>query len=153
MNYDDLKVRLTELSPKLSPMFSQEFGDAVIGVDSAALLSTARELAEIGFDRLGFVTAVDRDEYFVLVYRLHSRSLTTAVFLKTRVPREEPRVDSVCDVWPAANWHEREVFDLFGIDFTGHPDLRRILLPEEWVGHPLRKDYEDEHTIRRPDYI
>ena len=153
MNYEDLKSRLTQLSPRLSPLFSHEFGDAVIGVECSALLSTARELADIGFDRLGMVTAVDRGEYFVVVYRLHSRSLSTAVFLKTRAPRNEAVVDSVCAVWPAANWHEREVFDLFGITFTGHPDLRRILLPEHWVGHPLRKDYEDEHTIRRPDYI
>jgi len=117
------------------------------------LLETAGELKELGFDRLGMVTAIDRQEWFTLVYRLTSRSLSAAVFLKTRVPRDDAHLHSLCRVWPAANWQEREVFDLFGIVFDDHPDLRRILLPEDWVGFPLRKDYEDERLIRRPDYI
>ena len=75
------------------------------------------------------------------------------MFLKTKVRRDDPHLESLVRVWPAANWQEREVFDLFGIVFDGHPDLRRILLPEDWVGHPLRKDYEDDRIIRRPDYI
>jgi NADH-quinone oxidoreductase subunit C len=75
------------------------------------------------------------------------------IFLKTRVPRENAVVRSVVDLWPAANWHEREAFDLMGIRFEGHPDLRRILLTDDWVGHPLRKDYVDARMVRRPDYI
>ncbi|MCL4079027.1 NADH-quinone oxidoreductase subunit C [Coriobacteriia bacterium Es71-Z0120] len=107
----------------------------------------------MGFDRLGMVTAVDRGDEFEVVYRLQSRRLAAGMFLKTAVPYSEPTVPTMCDLWPAANWQEREVYDLFGIIFEGHPDLRRILLPEDWVGHPLRKDYEDERIIRRPDYI
>ncbi len=99
------------------------------------------------------VTAVDRGAVFTLVYRLQSRELGAAIFLKADVPRGEPEIESLCDLWPAANWQEREVFDLFGIVFRGHPDLRRIALPDDWVGHPLRKDYEDSTMIRRPDYI
>ena len=153
MKYEELQHRLMELSPVLAPLFSQEFGDAVIGVSRDRLLETARELKEIGFDRLGMVTAVDRGEFMTMVYRLQSRSLSSAIFVKTKVMPDDPHVDSLCDVWPAANWQEREVFDLFGIDFVGHPDMRRILLPAEWPGWPLRKDYDDPNVIRRPDYI
>jgi NADH-quinone oxidoreductase subunit C len=61
--------------------------------------------------------------------------------IKAEVPEDDCKIDTVTDLWKGANWHERECFDLFGIVFTGHPDLRRILLPEDWEGHPLRKDY------------
>ncbi len=64
------------------------------------------------------------------------------IAIRVRVPREGGHVPSVADVWPTANWHEREAFDLLGVTFDGHPDLRRILCPDDWVGHPLRKDYE-----------
>ena len=153
MNLHELEVHLSELSPVLAPHFSLEFGDAVIGVGREQLLQTARELKDIGFDRLGMVTAVDRDEFFTLVYRLQSRSLSSALFVKTKVPHDDARIDSLFDVWPAADWQEREVYDLFGVVFDGHPDLRRILLPEDFVGHPLRKDYDDPRMIKRPDYI
>jgi NADH-quinone oxidoreductase subunit C len=99
------------------------------------------------------VTAVDWGDEFELVYRMRSRELQVGMFLKTRVPRENPRIESVTSLWPGAEWHEREVFDLFGIVFEGHPDLRRILLPDDWEGHPLRKDYQDDRLIRRPDYV
>jgi NADH-quinone oxidoreductase subunit C len=99
------------------------------------------------------VTAVDWRAWLVLAYRLHAPSLSASLFLKVQVAREEPRIASLVDIWPAANWQEREVFDLFGVDFEGHPDLRRIVLPEDFVGHPLCKDYDDPRVIKRPDYI
>ena len=73
--------------------------------------------------------------------------------MKTKSRATTARVASVYGVWPAANWQEREVYDLFGIAFEGHPDLRRMFLPEEFVGYPLRRDYDDPRMIRRPDYI
>lgn len=148
-----LLERIAERNPRLYPLFSLEFGDAVVGVERDELLATMTELKDAGFDRLGMVTAVDRGEAFVVVYRLQSRSLSAAIFVKTLVARSDASIPSVHGIWPAADWQEREVFDLFGIAFEGHPDLRRILLPEEFVGHPLRRDYDDERLIRRPDYI
>lgn len=96
------------------------------------------------FVRLSSVTAVDRypaEPRFELVYHLHSIEQKQRVRLKCRVYGADPAIESVTSVWRSANWYEREVFDLFGINFPGHPDLRRILMPDDWTGHPLRKDY------------
>ena len=77
-----------------------------------------------------------------VVYHLHNIDTKHLLTLRVRMPRDDARVASVSTVWPTALWGERETFDMYGIEFTGHPDLRRLLLPEDWVGHPLRKDYE-----------
>jgi NADH-quinone oxidoreductase subunit C len=78
-----------------------------------------------------------------VVYHLLSYRHRHAFVLKVEAARAAPVIPTVEVVWKAANWHEREVYDLFGVDFPGHPDLRRILLPDDWVGHPLRKDYQE----------
>jgi NADH-quinone oxidoreductase subunit C len=150
---DELREHLCATYPALCPLFSAEYGDSVLTVDFDVLHDAAADLKALGFDRLGMVTAVDRIEFFEMVYRLHSREIHAAIFLKCAVAKTDPKVDSMFDLWPAADWQEREVYDMFGIEFVGHPDLRRILLPEDWVGHPLRKDYEDDRIVRRPDYI
>jgi len=96
------------------------------------------------FVRLSTVTAVDRypqEPRFEVVYHLHSVERNKRVRLKCRLRGEDPIVESVTPVWRGADWYEREVFDMFGIRFLGHPDLRRILMPDDWEGHPLRKDY------------
>ncbi len=96
------------------------------------------------FVSLSTVTAVDRypaEPRFEVVYHLHSVEPCQRLRLKCRVRGEDPVIESVVSVWRSANWYEREVFDLFGIQFVNHPDLRRILLPDDWEGHPLRKDY------------
>ena len=96
------------------------------------------------FVRLSSVTGVDRypaEPRFEVVYHLHSVEKNQRVRLKCRVNGAEPAIESVTSVWRGANWYEREVFDLFGIRFTNHPGLRRIMMPEDWECHPLRKDY------------
>jgi NADH-quinone oxidoreductase subunit C len=93
---------------------------------------------------LSTVTAVDRypsQPRFEVVYHLQSIARKERLRLKCRLSGEQPEIDSATVVWRSANWFEREVFDLFGIRFRNHPDLRRIMMPEEWEGHPLRKDY------------
>src|SRR5438477_3395413 len=96
------------------------------------------------FVRLSSVTAVDRypaEPRFEIVYHLHSIERNERVRLKAFLPGADPVIESVTGVWRGANWYEREVFDLFGVRFLNHPDLRRIMMPEDWEGHPLRKDY------------
>jgi NADH-quinone oxidoreductase subunit C len=97
------------------------------------------------FVRLSTVTGVDRypaEPRFEVVYHLLSLERNLRVRVKARLRGEQPEIDSVTSVWRGANWYEREVFDLFGVVFRGHPDLRRIMLPDDWTGHPLRKDYK-----------
>ncbi len=99
---------------------------------------------ECRFVRLSSVTAVDRypaEPRFEVVYHLQSPERNERVRLKCRLAGEAPEIDSVTSIWRGADWYEREVFDLFGIRFAGHPDLRRIMMPDDWEGHPLRKDY------------
>jgi NADH-quinone oxidoreductase subunit C len=116
-----------------------------ITVDSAQLYKVAEYLktaAAMHFDYLTFVTAVDYVDYFELVYRLVSLQHNQSVIVKTRCyGRDNPAVPSVTPLWRAAYYQEREIFDLFGIKFEGHPDLRRLLLWEGFQGYPLRRDY------------
>ncbi|MBI3668585.1 MAG: NADH-quinone oxidoreductase subunit C [Acidobacteria bacterium] len=102
---------------------------------------------ELQFTLLADITATDRfplEPRFELNYHLVSLAGHERLRVKVRVAASEPVADSVTTVWPTADWHEREIFDLFGVRFEGHPDLRRILMPEDWEGHPLRKDYPTE---------
>jgi len=96
------------------------------------------------FVRLSTVTGVDwypEEPRFEVVYHLHSPERNERLRLKCRLAGANPEIDSVTPVWRGAGWYERETFDLFGISFRNHPDLRRIMLPEDWEGYPLRKDY------------
>ncbi len=102
---------------------------------------------ELQFTLLSDITATDGfplEPRFELNYHLVSLAGRERLRVKVRLAGSEPVADSVTTVWPTADWHEREIFDLFGVRFEGHPDLRRILMPEDWEGHPLRKDYPTE---------
>jgi NADH-quinone oxidoreductase subunit C len=148
--------------------------DPFVVVDAADLFEVCRFLKSdeaLGFNLLNCISGVDFLEpdpkkapkagfepHFEVVYHLHSFAHRHRLVLKVNLPRwkdgkpgELPELPSVSSIWPAADWHEREVYDLSGVWFNGHPDLRRILLSEDWVGYPLRKDYEyplEYHGIR-----
>ena len=124
-------------------------GETTVTVRATELLPLCRALRDepdLDYDLCLFVSAVDQSELgvsprFVGVYQLYSLKHNRRLRLKVPLTGEPPTVDSVSAVWPAADWHERETYDLLGVHFRGHPELRRILLPHDWVGHPLRKDY------------
>jgi len=119
-------------------------GELTLEIATAKIVSVCGFLKyDQKFVRLSTVTAVDRypsEPRFEVVYHLHSIERNERVRLKCRVRGEDPVIESVTSVWRGADWYEREVFDLFGIRFMNHPDLRRILLPDDWEGSPLRKD-------------
>lgn len=109
--------------------------------------SILRDDAEMRFNFLSDLTCVDwypNEPRFEVVYHLLSMPRKDRVRLKVKLAGDDPNVESITSVWPGANFFEREVFDLFGIRFQGHPYLRRLLMPEDWQGHPLRKDYPVE---------
>lgn len=122
-------------------------------VAAAAWRAAAESLAGSGFARLEFLTCVDWDNHFTLTLQTYEMESRTVVRLVADIPRDGVDVPTVSDLWPAANWEERETHDQFGVVFAGHPDLRRILNPERWEGHPLRRDYVDHVDITRPQYF
>ena len=125
-------------------------GETTIVVPREMLRDAAKQCRDnpaLKFNLLSDVTCVDRfpiEPRFELNYQLVSLERGERVRLRTRVSAQQPIIDSLVPVWPGANWMEREVFDLFGIRFEGHPDLRRILLPNEFEGYPLRRDFPTE---------
>lgn len=136
---------------------TDRLGDEVAIVSAAGLLDIARWLRdtpELAFNMLSDVTAVDylhRNPRFEVVYQLYSTTRKHRLRLRVPLTAENPSVDSVTGVWLSANWAEREVWDMYGIRFEGHPDLRRVLMYEEFEGHPLRKDYPMQQSQPRMD--
>jgi len=141
----------------------QRFGDSVtegevkgvevrVTVKPKAGWEICRVLRDIGFEYLNCLSGADWTSRLEVIYDLSSLHHPTKVHLRVPVDRSNPTIRSVTDIWRGANWHERECYDLFGVRFDGHPDHRRILLPEDWVGFPLRKDYTDERLVPYTDY-
>ncbi|MGH8103334.1 MAG: NADH-quinone oxidoreductase subunit C [bacterium] len=127
------------------------FGEPVATVSRSSWDVVSKKLKEdpdLTFDYLRNLTAVDWITHFEMVYNLYSFNHNYQAVIKSKVSKEFPVIASAANVWHAADWHEREVYDLFGIEFIGHPDLRRILLPEDWEGHPLRKDYPIQGPLK-----
>lgn len=142
--------RLIEAFPDAVLSTHAQHGDATALIRADRVVEVMRFLRDtpgLEFEMLSDLTCVDYlgDELrFEIVYHLYSLARNHRVRVKARVAEASPEIDTIQDVWIAANWMEREVWDLYGVRFRGHPDLRRILLYEEFEGHPLRKDYPKE---------
>jgi NADH-quinone oxidoreductase subunit C len=146
---------LERLRARLGPAVVEthdQHGDHTAVIERSALpavLSLCRDDADLAFDVLMDLTAVDYQKYpgredgprFEVVYHLYSLHWNHRLRIKVRVDEDDAVVPTAVPLWPIANWFEREVWDMFGVRFEGHPDPRRLLMYEEFVGHPLRKDY------------
>lgn len=146
------KVPKVSLSPEKSNFVSDpQLSLVVLPSYLREVCRALRDTSQLLFDLPLQMTAVDyvKEKVFELVYYLYSSKLKQGVILKTQIPRSQAAVDSIADVWPGMDWQEREVYDLFGIQFKNHPNLKRIMLWEGFPGHPLRKDYV--HTADKYD--
>jgi len=148
MDNIQLAASAAVLAPGSEVVQGKQFVEITVAPE--LLVSTATVLKqnnETRFDMLVCVSGVDWGKELGTVYHLRSTEFNHMIVLKTKVSdRENPEIDSLCSLWPAADFHEREVFDLLGIKFRGHPDLRRLFLDSTW-GYPLRKDYKDDINI------
>lgn len=151
----NVHVTLDEFAARLAERFVGELTDVGLQPPVTVVAHLEREkladvsprlhdLDETPLDCLDLISSVDHVAHLECVYHLYSFPANLYLELHVEVPRAAPVVDTVSDVWPAADWHEREAWDMMGIEFRGHPDLRRILLKDDWIGHPLRKDYVDD---------
>jgi len=144
MNKEELKASVTELLPSAAFDEGGEWTAAVIDPEAwAGAAPELRSLPHLQFDYLFCLTAVDWRTHLTIVYHLTSTVHRHTLVVKVKLDRARPVIRSVADLWRTAEFHEREAFDLMGVEFAGHPDLRRLLLTDEWQGWPLRKDYED----------
>ncbi len=142
------------LISKKFPGASQEDLTWAVIVPKDQLLGVVDYLkrGELLFDNLHCITAVDRKEKIELVYIFYSLKNRHQITLKIYLPRDNSEVESLTKFYRSADWFEREVYDLFGVRFLNHPDLRRILNPYDWQGYPLRKDYSHPDLIKKPRY-
>ncbi|HEY3446078.1 MAG TPA: NADH-quinone oxidoreductase subunit C [Myxococcales bacterium] len=152
-----MSLTFEQIRERLAARFGDAVGatvaakDPFVVVKGEKLLELARYLhddPDLALDYLVDATAVDypKENLLRVVYHLWSVKQKQAFKFKVECDRANPKVSSVESVWRAANWLEREAFDLLGVVFEGHPDLRRLMMPEDWVGHPLRKDYKDPES-------
>jgi NADH-quinone oxidoreductase subunit C len=149
MDFADIKARIESTFP--DALITGEEADQFLRVEASRWRDVARFLHEdpdLHFDSLMCLSGYDNgpDQSLGVAYNLHSMEKLHKLEIRTEVPHENGSIPSVALIWRIADWFEREVYDMYGITFEGHPDHRRMLLPEDWIGHPLRKDYTT------PDY-
>ena len=144
MTNEELKIKLIELIPLAVLEESGEWITINIDAEAWKIFAQGLKATEgFDFDYLFCLTCVDWKTHFTIVYHLTSTIYRHTLVVKSKLDRNNPEIETVSDIWRTAEFHEREVYDLFGVNFMHHPDLRRLFMTDEWKGYPLRKDYED----------
>ncbi len=152
MEFNEIRSLLQENFPAAIKRENPESSPPMLYLDGDAIHEVCQFLHThdaLYFDSLSCLTGIDNGAEagtMEVVYHLYSIPYDLHLALSVELDRKNPSIISVSDLWGGANWHEREAYDLLGISFLGHPDLRRILLPEDWEGYPLRKDYEEQEN-------
>ena len=151
MTNEELKTTITSLLP--NTIFEDGGEWLNINVEAAEWKKFAQQLRneqDLFFDFLFCLTCIDWRKHLTMVYHLDSTRYRHNIVVKIKLNRDEPVVETVSDIWQTANFHEREVYELFGVNFLNHPDLRLLILPDGWEGkNPLRKDFEDAVNMIR----
>lgn len=145
MTADELKIKFLELSPSAVTEENTDWPAFEVEANSwKSLAHQLRNLPDWSCDYLFCLTCIDWKTHLTMVYHLSSTRYRHNFVVKVKLDRNNPVIDTVCDIWRTAEFHEREVYELFGVKFNGHPDLRLLILPDGWEGkYPLRKDFED----------
>jgi len=144
MTNEEFKTKFSELNPATTYEEGGEWLNVfVIPEEFRSFAQMLRSTPELEFDYLFCLTCVDWKTYFTMVYHFTSTKYRHTIVVKVKLDRTDPEIETISDIWRTAEFHEREVYDLFGVKFLHHPDLRRLLLTDDWVGYPLRKDYDD----------
>lgn len=147
-------LALVESVSKQKPIWIENSAPSILLIHEHDLLTISKALLEnptTYFDQLACITGIDNGidvNTMEIVYNLYSIPFNQSLALRVVLNRKSPEVESVSSIWKSANWLEREVFDMYGVNFLNHPDLRRILMPADWDGFPLRKDYREQETYR-----
>ena len=153
MDSTELLSAVTALAPDIKPREKSDRTAVTVPVaELHSVMLDLRNREALKFDMLCCSTAIDwlKDGKIELVYQLYSTVHRHYLMVGVSLDRDNAVAPSVSAIWEIAEWHERETYDLFGVRFTGHPDLRRLLLEDDWQGHPLRKDYVDDFMLERP---
>jgi NADH:ubiquinone oxidoreductase subunit C len=144
MTNEELKNKITELQPSATFEEGGEWLNIFIEpTEWKSFANLMRSNADLHFDYLFCLTCVDWKTHLTMVYHLSSTVHRHTIVVKSKLDRTKPEIETVCDIWRGAEFFEREVFELFGVIFLHHPDLRRLILTDDFVGFPLRKDFED----------
>ena len=144
MTNEELKIKLTEFLPTITFEEGGEWLNVFVTPrELRSFVQKIRTSEDVLFDYLFCLTCVDWKKHFNIVYHFSSTTYRHNFVLKVKIDRANPEIETVSDIWRTAEMLEREVYDLFGVKFLNHPDLRRLIMPDDWQGWPLRKDYED----------
>jgi NADH-quinone oxidoreductase subunit C len=151
MTREELTTFVATLVPDMKPGANKQYPEVIVTAEQIHKLAIAlKNTPEAKLDYLFCETAVDRKDGFHMIYYVSSSVFHHSLMIRVVITDKlNPAIPTVSDVWRAAEFYEREIFDLFGIKFENHPNLKRIFLEDDWVGFPLRKDYKDSFTIER----